>query len=73
MVNTDMEVSISGGTPLSLEGLFHRTSHVEIDDDWGYPYFKKTPIWMNGDYWQGITSRILLSVGIMRMIRMQVS
>ena len=31
------------GYPSSLDGLFHGQSHLEMDDDWGYPYFRKPP------------------------------
>ena len=30
-----------GCTPLSLDGWFHGKSHLLMDDDWGYPYFRK--------------------------------
>ena len=26
-----------------LDGLFHGKSHLEMDDNWGYPYFRKPP------------------------------
>ena len=32
-----------GGTPLSLVGLFQGQSQSKMDDDWGYPYFRKPP------------------------------
>ena len=28
-----------------MVGLFHGKSHLEMDDDWGYPYFRKPPKW----------------------------
>ena len=33
-----MGVSTTGGTPLSLDGLFHGKSQSKMDDDWGYPH-----------------------------------
>ena len=36
----DLAVSINGGTPLSLDGLFHGTSQSKMDENWGYPYFR---------------------------------
>ena len=26
-----------------MVGIFHRKSHLQMDDDWGYPYFRKPP------------------------------
>ena len=26
-----------------MVGLFHGKPHLEMDDDWGYPYFRKPP------------------------------
>ena len=31
-------VSSNKGTPSPLVGLFHGTSHLEMDDEQGYPY-----------------------------------
>ena len=28
-----------------MVGLFHGKSHLEMDDDWGYPYFRKPSKW----------------------------
>ena len=36
-----MEVSINGGTPIWMEN--HGKSPLSMDDDWGYPYFRKPP------------------------------
>ena len=30
---------VMGGTPLSLDGLFHGKSQSKMDDDWGSPLF----------------------------------
>ena len=38
-----MEVSIAMELPKTLDGLFHGKSHLEMDDNWGYPYFRKPP------------------------------
>ena len=35
-----MGVSINGGTPIA--GWFVKC-HLELDDDWRYPYFRKPP------------------------------
>ena len=43
-----MEVSIVMGVPQELDGLFHGKSHLEMDENWGYPCFKKTP---NDETW----------------------
>ena len=32
-----------GGIP-KMDGLFHGKSHLEMDDDWGCPYFRKPPL-----------------------------
>ena len=33
-----------GGSPSSLDGLFHgKKKHLEMDDESGYPYFGKPP------------------------------
>ena len=37
-----MVVSKNGGTPHSWM-VYKGKSHVEMDDDWGYPYFRKPP------------------------------
>ena len=29
--------------PQELDGLCHGKPHLEMDDDWGYPYFRKPP------------------------------
>jgi hypothetical protein len=29
------------GDPLKMDGLFHGKSKSKIDDDWGYPHFRK--------------------------------
>ena len=29
------------GDPLKMDGLFHGKSQSKIDDDWGYPHFRK--------------------------------
>ena len=29
-----------------MDGLFHGTSHLEMNDDSGYPYFRKPPNWI---------------------------
>ena len=26
-----------------MDGFFHGKSHLEMDDDWGFPYFRKPP------------------------------
>ena len=31
------------GLPQYLDGLFHGTSEIKMDDDWGYPYSRKPP------------------------------
>ena len=31
------------GVPHSLDGLFHGKSHLEMDENWGYPYCRKPP------------------------------
>ena len=36
-----MEVSINCGTPKWL--VHEGKPHLEMDDDWGYPYFRKPP------------------------------
>ena len=41
-----MGVSINGGTPQKMDGLVQGKSHLEMDDDWGYPYSRKPP-WSN--------------------------
>ena len=33
--------SMDGGSPKCL--VYQGKSHVEIDDDWGYPHFRKPP------------------------------
>ena len=38
----DMGVSINGWYP-KMVGLFHGESHLEMDDDWGHPHFRKPP------------------------------
>ena len=32
------------GVPVKMDGLFHGKSHLEMDDDWGYPMTLETPI-----------------------------
>ena len=48
------------GDPQELDGLFHGKSHREMDDDWGYPYFKQTPydVHVHAGWWK--TSHIFL-------------
>ena len=36
-------LSIVMGVPQCLDGLFHGKFHLQMDDDWGYPYFRKPP------------------------------
>ena len=31
------------GIPKSLDGFFSGQSHLEMDENWGYPYFRKYP------------------------------
>ena len=38
-----MGVSIVMGVPQQLDGLFHGKSENKVDDNWGYPYFRKPP------------------------------
>jgi hypothetical protein len=48
-----MDVSQTGGTPLSLDGLFHEKSQSEMDDDWGYPYDSRNlHIWLPRHRWK---------------------
>ena len=42
-----MMVSQNGGTPSSLDGLFHGKCQSKMDDERGYPYFRKPPV----NYW----------------------
>jgi hypothetical protein len=37
-----MGVSMNGGTPHSWV-VYNGEYHLEMDDDWGYPYFRKPP------------------------------
>ena len=39
---TYMEVSVNGGTPDSWL-VYKEKSHLEMDDDWRYPHFRKPP------------------------------
>ena len=39
---TDMGVSIVMGVPPN--GWFIRDNPIKMDDDWGYPYFRKPPV-----------------------------
>ena len=41
-----------GATPSSLDGFFGGKYHLEMDDDWGYPYLSQSPIvffWIEND------------------------
>ena len=38
-LNTYIQVSINMGTPIA--GWFIRENPIQMDDDWGYPYFRK--------------------------------
>ena len=42
-----METSMAMGVS-KMVGLYKGKSHLEIDDDWGYPYFRKPPygVWL---------------------------
>ena len=46
MINDDMEVSMNGGTPWSLDGLFHGKSQSQMDDDWGTHIFGTSRWWI---------------------------
>ena len=39
-----------------MDGLFHGKSHLEMDDDWGYPYFRKPP---RGDLVGGLNGMVI--------------
>ena len=34
-------ISIIMGVPFKIDGLFHGKSHLEMDENWGYPYLRK--------------------------------
>ena len=37
----------NGGTPIAGWIFYKGKSQSEMDDDWGYPYFRKPPFWRN--------------------------
>ena len=43
MINHDLGVSIVMGVSKKMVGLFHLKSPLQMDDDWGYAYFRKPP------------------------------
>ena len=43
MISQKWFFSRNGGTPSSLAGLFQGKSHLEMDENWGYPHFRKPP------------------------------
>ena len=46
---SEMGISRNGSTPFSLDGLFSGKSHLEMDDDWGYPHLWKP---LHGCVWK---------------------
>ena len=54
MISQKLFFSRNGGTPSSLAGLFQGKSHLEMDENWGYPHFRKPPymdcLWLSSFY-----------------------